>query len=187
MIDSMLNYLGSISTISIGVLVLLSLYFILIFWIFIYKYLKLSSDITTETNNVNSLLARGSTVNPLSRLGQCLSETTISKEYLNVCEITLIREASTGISWLSIISSTAPFIGLFGTVVGILESFARFSTASKVSFAIIAPAISQALVATAAGIFVAIFAYTFHQILTRKVYELNTYLKSQIDIILSRN
>jgi len=187
MIDSMLNYLGSVNAISIGVLVLLSLYFILVFWIFIYKYLKLSSDITTETNNVNSLLARDSTVNPLSRLGQCLSRTTISKEYLNVCEITLIREASSGISWLSIISSTAPFIGLFGTVVGILESFARFSTASKVSFAIIAPAISQALVATAAGIFVAIFAYTFHQILTRKVYELNTYLKSQIDIILSRN
>ena len=101
--------------------------------------------------------------------------------------MTHIRDASSGLSWLSIIASTAPFIGLFGTVVGILESFAKFSTASKVSFATIAPAISEALIATAAGIFVAIFAYTFHQILTRKVYELNTYLKSQIDIILSRN
>ena len=186
MIDSTLIYLGGSSAISIGVLVLLSAYFILVFWIFIYKYFKLSSDVTTEINNLNSLLARESTINPLSRLGQCLSRTTVSKEYLNVCETTLIRDASSGISWLSIISSTAPFIGLFGTVVGILESFARFSTASKVSFATIAPAISEALVATAAGIFVAIFAYTFHQILTRKVYELNTYLKSQIDIILSR-
>jgi len=187
MIDTILNYLEGSNAISIGVLVLLSFYFIIIFWIFIYKYLKLSSDITTEINNLNSLLSRESVVNPLSRLGQCLSRTAVSKEYLNVCEITLIRDASSGISWLSIIASTAPFIGLFGTVVGILESFARFSTASKVSFATIAPAISEALVATAAGIFVAIFAYTFHQILTRKVYELNTYLKSQIDIILSRN
>jgi len=187
MIDSILNYLANINAISIGVLVLLSFYFILVFWIFIYKYLKLSSDLTTEVNNLNSLLARDSTVNPLSRIGQCLSRTIVSKEYLNVCESTFIRDASSGISWLSIIASTAPFIGLFGTVVGILESFAQFSTASKVSFAIIAPAISEALVATAAGIFVAIFAYTFHQILTRKVYELNTYLKSQIDIILSRN
>ena len=76
---------------------------------------------------------------------------------------------------------------LFGTVVGILESFAKFSTASKVSFSVIAPVISEALVATAAGIFVAIFAYTFHQILTRKVYEFNTYIKSQIDIIIARD
>jgi biopolymer transport protein ExbB/TolQ len=67
-----------------------------------------------------------------------------------------------------------------------LESFAKFSTVSKVSFASIAPVISEALVATAAGIFVAIFAYTFHQILTRQIYELNTYLKSQIDIVLAR-
>jgi len=186
MIDSILNYLQGSTAISIGVLVVLSLYFILVFWIFIYKYFRLSSDLTTEQNNLNSLLSRESTINPLSRIGQCVKGNIVSKETLKVCETTHIREASGGISWLSIIASTAPFIGLFGTVVGILESFAKFSTASKVSFATIAPAISEALVATAAGIFVAIFAYTFHQILTRKVYELNTYLKSQIDIILSR-
>jgi biopolymer transport protein ExbB/TolQ len=124
-------------------------------------------------------------INPLSKIGHCIGQSPVSKEFLNVCEISLIREASSGISWLSIISSTAPFIGLFGTVVGILESFAKFSTVSKVSFSTIAPVISEALVATAAGIFVAIFAYTFHQIITRKIYELNTYFKSQIDIILA--
>ena len=97
-----------------------------------------------------------------------------------------MREASSGLSWLSIVSSTAPFIGLFGTVVGILESFARFSTHNKVSFSVIAPTISEALIATAAGILVAIFAYTFHQIISRKVYEFNTYLKSQAQILLSR-
>ncbi|MEA3553602.1 MAG: MotA/TolQ/ExbB proton channel family protein [Campylobacterota bacterium] len=126
-------------------------------------------------------------INPLSKIGHCIGKTPISKEFLNVCEISLIREASTGVSWLSIISSTAPFIGLFGTVIGILESFAKFSTVSKVSFSVIAPAISEALVATAAGIFVAIFAYTFHQITIRKIYEFNTYIKSQIDVILARN
>jgi len=186
MIDTILNYITNSGAIAIAVLLLLSVYFILIFWIFLFKYLKLSSEIIIETNNLNSLLSRNTTVNPLSKIGQCLNNATISKEQLDICERTLIREASNGISWMSIISSTAPFIGLFGTVVGILESFAQFSTASKVSFSTIAPAISEALVATAAGIFVAIFAYTFHQILTRKVYELNTYLKSQIDIILSR-
>jgi len=187
MIDSLLNYFNNSSVISIGVLALLSVYFLMLFWIYLYKYFQLIGYISTEMNNLNSLLSRETTANPLSKIGQCLHKAPVSKEFLNVCEISLVREASTGLSWLSIISSTAPFIGLFGTVVGILESFAKFSTASKVSFSVIAPVISEALVATAAGIFVAIFAYTFHQILTRKVYEFNTYIKSQIDIILARS
>ncbi len=187
MVDTLLNYINGSSAISIGVLVLLSVYFILVFWIYLYRYFILTENITSEKNNLNSLVTSDTSLNPLSKIGQCISDRPISKELLNVCEISLIREASSGIPWLSIISSTAPFIGLFGTVVGILESFAKFSTASKVSFAVIAPVISEALVATAAGIFVAIFAYTFHQILTRKVYVLNTYLKSQIDIIISRS
>jgi len=186
MLDTLINYLNESSIISLGVLVLLSFYFILIFWIFLYKYFVLTENISTEQSNLNNLDFTEQNFNPLSKIGQCIGSKRISKESLNVCEISLIREASTGISWLSIISSTAPFIGLFGTVVGILESFAKFSTSNKVSFAVIAPVISEALVATAAGIFVAIFAYTFHQILTRKVYELNTFIKSQIDIVLSR-
>jgi len=187
MIDTILNYFDDSSAISVGVLVLLSIYFILTFWIFLYKYIQLSTQVTTEAHELDSLIARDAMINPLSKIGHCIGQTPISKEFLNVCEISLIREASSGISWLSIISSTAPFIGLFGTVVGILESFAKFSTVSKVSFSTIAPVISEALVATAAGIFVAIFAYTFHQIITRKIYELNTYFKSQIDIILAGN
>ena len=186
MFDTLLNYLTNSSTISIGVLVLLSVYLILTFWIFLYKYFQLSNSIEKEKEEINLLVARDGKINNLSSIGSCIGETMVSKELLNVCEISLIREASTGISWLSIISSTAPFIGLFGTVIGILESFAKFSTISKVSFSVIAPAISEALVATAAGIFVAIFAYTFHQVITRKVYELNTYIKSQIDIIIAR-
>jgi len=187
MIDTILNYFNNSSTISLLVLVLLSVYFIMVFWIYLYKYFQLIGYISTETNNLNTLLSRESYINPLSKIGQCLNKAPVSKEFLNVCETSLVREASTGLSWLSIISSTAPFIGLFGTVVGILESFAQFATASKVSFSVIAPVISEALVATAAGIFVAIFAYTFHQILTRKVYEFNTYIKSQIDIVIARN
>lgn len=185
MLDTILNYYDDSSAITIGVLVLLSIYLIITFWIYIYKIFQLNSLITTEKDELNSLVTRDAMINPLSRIGNCIGKTEISKEFLNVCEIGLIREASNGLSWLSIISSTAPFIGLFGTVIGILESFAKFTTVSKVSFATIAPVISEALVATAAGIFVAIFAYTFHQIITRKVYELNTYIKSQIDILVA--
>ena len=129
--------------------------------------------------------SRDSRFSSFSALSKC-SNNSSSKELLHACEINIVKDASSGLSWLAIISSTSPFIGLFGTVVGILESFAKFASQTKVAFSIIAPAISEALVATAAGILVAIFAYTFHQILTRKVYELNIYLKAQSQILVAK-
>lgn len=184
MIDSTLDYISNSGVIAILVLLILSFYFILTMWIFIYKFKTLQDSTTTEKKALDILVSGGNSSRSISKLTQCLGSATPSKELLSACEISIIRESSSGISWLSIISSTAPFIGLFGTVVGILESFAKFSNQSKVSFSVIAPAISEALVATAAGIFVAIFAYTFHQIITRKIYELNTYIKAQADILL---
>jgi len=186
MIDVILDYLQSSTIITVGVLVFLSIYFILTIWIFIFKFLSLNSSINNEKNNLDSLLLGESKIENLNIIPNNMHTQTLNKELLEVNEISLIREASSGLSWLSIIASTSPFIGLFGTVVGILESFAAFANTSKVSFATIAPVISEALIATAAGIFVAIFAYTFHQLITRKVYTLNTYIKSQINIVLSR-
>lgn len=185
MLDTILNYITNSSAITIFVLVLLSVYLIITIWIFVYKKLQLSDLINVEKASLDSLYENYG-IDPLSKFGQSIGKTSLSKEIFNSYEISFVRDASSGLSWLSIISSTAPFIGLFGTVVGILESFAKFSTHAKVSFSVIAPAISEALVATAAGIFVAIFAYTFHQIISRKVYEFNTYLKSQSEILLSR-
>lgn len=185
MIDTVLNYFNNSSAITFIVLGLLSVYLILVLWIFIYKNLSINSLIVNEKKSLESLTSRNSQLSPLSKLSAC-SDIISSKEILHACEISIIREASSGISWLSIVSSTSPFIGLFGTVIGILESFAKFSSHSKVGFSVIAPAISEALVATAAGIFVAIFAYTFHQILIRKVYELNTYLKAQAEILIAK-
>jgi biopolymer transport protein ExbB/TolQ len=186
MIDILLNYIQSSSAITISILILLSIYFVLTIWVYIYKILSLNSKINTEKNNLDSLLLGESKISNLTIIPKQIHNSSVSKELLEVSEISLVRDASSGLSILSIISSTSPFIGLFGTVVGILESFAAFANTSKVSFATIAPVISEALIATAAGIFVAIFAYTFHQIITRKVYTFNTYIKSQINLIISR-
>lgn len=183
--DAILNYLLNGSAISYMVLALLSLYIILAVWIFLYKYFSLTTSISNEQKSLESLTSRGGIASPFSALTRCVSNSN-SKELLFACELNIMKDASTGISWLAIISSTAPFIGLFGTVIGILESFAKFANESKVSFSVIAPAISEALVATAAGILVAIFAYTFHQILSRKLYELNTYLKAQAQILIAK-
>lgn len=185
MIDLVFNYFANSSAITIIVLALLSVYFILLFWIFIYRFNNLNSLINNEKKSLETLTSRESTISPFSALSRC-AKSSRSKPILHACEISIIKDASEGLSTLSIISSTSPFIGLFGTVVGILESFAKFSNESKVGFSVIAPAISEALVATAAGIFVAIFAYSFHQILTRKVYELNTYLKAQSEILIAK-
>lgn len=186
MLDTILNYLDNSSAITIFVLALLSFYLVLVFWIFFYRYTALKSLLTNEQKSLESLTSRSTTLSPMSSLSKC-SNGTSSKEILHACEISIIKDASQGISWLSIVASTSPFVGLFGTVIGILESFAKFSSHSKVGFSVIAPAISEALVATAAGIFVAIFAYTFHQILVRKVYELNTYLKAQAQILIAKS
>ena len=186
MLDTFITYLSNSTAITIGVLILLSLYLVLSIWIFVYKYLSLTNIISQEKLNLQHYLSGDTSINALSSIGQYVSNEHVNKELLEVSHIVVIKNASKGIHWQSIFASTAPFIGLFGTVVGILESFAKFSGVSKVSFATIAPVISEALVATAAGIFVAIFAYTFHQILTQKLYVLDTHIKSQAKIILSR-
>lgn len=185
MITTLLNYLANSSAITYIVLALLSIYLIATFWLFFYRNSVLNSLISNEKKSLEALTSRETRFSPLSALNKCSNNST-SKELLHACEINIMKDASEGLSWLAIISSTSPFVGLFGTVVGILESFAKFASQTKVAFSIIAPAISEALVATAAGILVAIFAYTFHQILTRKVYELNIFLKAQSQILIAK-
>ena len=107
-----------------------------------------------------------------------------NKAILEAASSDAIRVSTKGLTWLSIIASTSPFIGLFGTVIGILETFSKLGSQSSASLSVVAPAISEALIATAAGIAVAIFAYTFHLILKRKAYELITIPSIAIDAIL---
>ncbi|MDO9182263.1 MAG: MotA/TolQ/ExbB proton channel family protein [Bacteriovorax sp.] len=72
---------------------------------------------------------------------------------------------------LGTIGSSAPFVGLFGTVWGIMGSFKAIGAAGKSGFAVVASTISEALVATAAGILVAVFAVMFYNYLQVKVTE----------------
>ncbi|MFW2330951.1 MAG: MotA/TolQ/ExbB proton channel family protein [Nitrospinota bacterium] len=58
--------------------------------------------------------------------------------------------------FLGATGSTAPFIGLFGTVWGVMEAFAGIGATGSASVAVVAPGISEALIATAAGIFTAV-------------------------------
>jgi len=70
---------------------------------------------------------------------------------------------------LAISASAAPFIGLFGTVLGIVQAFHDIGTTGATSLAAVAPGISEALFATALGLFVAIPAVIFYNVLTNKI------------------
>jgi biopolymer transport protein TolQ len=59
-------------------------------------------------------------------------------------------------SWLATTASVSPFVGLFGTVLGIIDAFQGLGTAGSASLRAVAPGISEALVATAAGLAAAI-------------------------------
>lgn len=60
------------------------------------------------------------------------------------------------LTWLATIASSATFVGLFGTVMGVVEAFHGLGTAGSATLRAVAPGISEALITTAAGIFVAV-------------------------------
>ncbi len=76
-----------------------------------------------------------------------------------------IMELRRGLWILGTIGSLSPFVGLFGTVIGIMRAFHQMATEGSGGFAVVAAGISEALIATAAGLGVAIFALGFYNYL----------------------
>lgn len=74
-----------------------------------------------------------------------------------------------GLPLLASIGSTSPYIGLFGTVWGIMNAFTGLSTLDNVSLAVVAPGIAEALVATAIGLFAAIPAVASYNYFNNRV------------------
>ena len=75
---------------------------------------------------------------------------------MRIALATELRKAEPGLPFLATVGSAAPFIGLFGTVWGIMHSFANIASAQNVSLAVVAPGIAEALFATAIGLAAAI-------------------------------
>jgi len=186
MINEILDFYLKSHPVTIGVLALLAVYFIVLNWVFFYRYFSLNSWLQAESNSFESLLLGSSSVSEDSYLHKFLrSSSTVKKEILDLAMLSAVKEATKGLSLISVFSSTTPFIGLFGTVVSILDTFTHIGQSSS-SISIISSGVSDALVATAAGIFVAIFAYTYHQALKRKSFEVINFLQMQSDAVLSR-
>ena len=95
---------------------------------------------------MQSLLKRKSKIDLNNRMTTML-ETGIEKQ---------MNKISKGFTFLATVGSTAPFIGLFGTVWGIMNSFQSIAISRNTSLAIVAPGIAEALFATALGLLAAI-------------------------------
>jgi biopolymer transport protein ExbB len=96
-------------------------------------------------------------------------EIEASKRALERAEAIVHAELKRGVSTLATIGSTAPFVGLFGTVVGIINAFKGISSEKSTGLAAVAGGISEALVTTAIGLFVAIPAVWLFNFFTSKM------------------
>ncbi len=186
MTNDLIDFYLKSHPVTIGVLALLSVYFVVLNWVFFYRLFSLNSWLSKENSSLETLLLGASTVSEKSFLNHFIkTSSNISKEILDLGMLAATKEATKGLSVLSVFASTTPFIGLFGTVVSILDTFTHIGQSTG-SMSIISSGVSDALIATAAGIFVAIFAYTYHQILKRKSFEVVGFIQMQSDALLAR-
>jgi len=97
------------------------------------------------------------------------SEIDASRRALERAEAIVHAELKRGLGSLATIGSTAPFVGLFGTVVGIINAFKGISTEKSTGLGAVAGGISEALVTTAVGLFVAIPAVWMYNYFTNRI------------------
>lgn len=180
-----INFFARSNFVTWMIMIWLSVYFITTFALLFGRHMYLNHWLSIEKNSLESMLMGSRTVRDDSILRKCCNASGNSEKLLNVCKNVAEKNATGGLWMLSIIASTAPFIGLFGTVVSILETFSGLGQSGSASLGVIAPAISEALVATAAGIFVAIPAYSANLFLRRKAYEVIVYVQREVDVLLS--
>jgi len=91
-------------------------------------------------------------------------DSTISRATyaINAVQASLVKRLSGGMVFLASVGSAGPFIGLFGTVYGIMTSFIGIANTNTTNLAVVAPGIAEALLATGIGLFAAIPAVVFY-------------------------
>ena len=123
---------------------------------------QLYVELDTENSDViglESIFASG--FKEFSRSGQQdgADQERVMQNVQRAMRVALVREEErldTHLPFLATVGSTSPYVGLFGTVWGIMNSFRGLATVNQVSLSVVAPGISEALVATAIGLFAAI-------------------------------
>ena len=93
---------------------------------------------------------------------------------MRISQMREVEQLEGGLSMLATVASTSPYVGLFGTVWGIMSAFIAIGNVKQASLAMVAPGIAEALIATAMGLFAAIPAMVAYNTFTRAVERLET-------------
>jgi biopolymer transport protein TolQ len=174
-LGNILEQTGWVARVVIGILLLFSI----ISWSMIFQKLGFFSRIRRESDqflrifratrgvaNPQALASAGSPFSSVYAAGNPhppkLKSLQAVTANMQVAASEEVRRAEKGMSWLATTGSVSPFIGLFGTVWGIIDAFSGLGNAGSASLRAVAPGISEALLTTAAGLFVAIPAVIFY-------------------------
>ena len=113
------------------------------------------NSLPADIGNPTALLFKDT----MQSLLKAKSKTNLNERMASILEVNIEKQISKidkGFTFLATVGSTAPFIGLFGTVWGIMNSFQSIAISRNTSLAIVAPGIAEALFATALGLLAAI-------------------------------
>lgn len=126
-----------------------------------------------ELQKINKIRNRKDDSRGLETLDMQLATMDNLKRAVRKAESQKLSELGSSLPFLATTGSATPFIGLFGTVWGIMASFHDIGQKGSASLAVVAPGISEALVATAAGLAVAIPAVIFYNFFSNKLDEVD--------------
>ena len=113
------------------------------------------NSLPADVENPTALLFKDT----MQSLLKVKSKSNLNERMASILEVNIEKQISKidkGFTFLATVGSTAPFIGLFGTVWGIMNSFQSIAISRNTSLAIVAPGIAEALFATALGLLAAI-------------------------------
>lgn len=189
-----MDLVGNIGGVAISVLVLLllaSLYS----WTVIFGKMSTFGKATRQSRSFIRAFRRASRLQEISTLADNYKASPLAQVFVEVYEtykrqtggggpprniVPLERSAQTAASesitslerrmtWLATIAATSPFVGLFGTVMGVVDAFHGLGTAGAATLRAVAPGISEALITTAAGLFVAVPAVVAYNQFTARI------------------
>ncbi len=176
-----MDMMNNIGPIALGVLALL-LFASLYSWTVIFGKISTFSKATGESRKFIRAFRKATRLHEISALAETYKASPLAQVFVEVYETykrqtggsgpprnitALERSAQTAASesitnlerrmtWLATIAATSPFVGLFGTVMGVVDAFHGLGTAGAATLRAVAPGISEALITTAAGLFVAV-------------------------------
>ena len=187
----MMNNIGPIALAVLALLLFASLYS----WTVIFGKISTFSKATGESRKFIRAFRKATRLHEISALAETYKSSPLAQVFVEVYETykrqtggsgpprnitALERSAQTASSesitnlerrmtWLATIAATSPFVGLFGTVMGVVDAFHGLGTAGAATLRAVAPGISEALITTAAGLFVAVPAVVAYNQFTARI------------------